>query len=63
VKALLGIAPSRRRTPTPAKTRAKTGGIEPGGSLFDQPADGETVTIEVDGDYTCVRTKRTSTWW
>jgi DNA polymerase-1 len=56
VKALLGIA-AEPETPTPAKKRAKSGGIEPGGSLFDQPADGETVTIEVDGDYTCVRTE------
>ena len=58
VKALLGIATEpAAETPTPTKTRARTGGIEPGGSLFDQPAEGETVTIEVDGDYTCVRTK------
>ncbi len=60
VKALLGMTGESEpaETPTPPKKRAKTGGIEPGGSLFDQPADGESVTIEVDGDYTCVRTTK-----
>ena len=60
VKALLGMptgADAAEAKPAPKK-REKTGGIEPGGSLFDQPAEGESITIEVDGDYTCVRTKK-----
>lgn len=60
VKAMLGIASEAAATTaaSPAtRTRAKSGGIEPGGSLFDQPAEGEEATIEVDGEYTCVRTE------
>ena len=60
VRGILGIAaePVMSDTNAAPKSRARTGGIEPGGSLFDQPADDEAITIEVDGEYTCVRTTK-----
>lgn len=60
VKALLGVEPDEKTEETASRDRASprrvTGGIEPGASLFDQPEEGATPTIRVDGDYTCVRT-------
>ena len=65
VRAMLGIAtPAEQADATgdpsaPAKPRRRSsGGIEPGGSLFDQSEEDAGSAIEVDGDYTIVRTKK-----
>jgi DNA polymerase-1 len=69
VKAMLGIAPAGDTKDAPSgdgdgggaakpRRRVSTGGIEPGGSLFDQAEGDAGPVIEVDGDYTCVRTEK-----